>query len=315
MTALHDIVIQSHDLAPLTRTKYLRDLDTWVAFAGKDPHDWTRATAQRFYNSLLQRMKPQSANRLFASVRYASSWWAKRENNPALDFAVIQQATRQRNRAVRRALEPEEAQRLIATCNGSTPIDLRDRALIVVGLETGMRRMSLGAMQIEQLKMAREGYPVALVPIKGSAGELYPVPLSDAAIAAITPWRDWLRSKRITKGPLFRTLPRKVDGRGKLTVDVGPGGLSSSAIYKMIATRADAAGIGHMHPHIFRHTFITWRMQAGLQPYQVATITGHKLAGLPGMGALGGYIDASRIANEARQSTPTWLNRLITRRP
>jgi hypothetical protein len=39
-------------------------------------------------------------------------------------------------------------------------------------------------------------------------------------------------------------------------------------------------------------------------------LTGHKLTNLPGMSSMGTYIDAARIGDEARASTPEWLSNL-----
>ena len=309
-TLLHQLVRGAHDLAPLTRARYLADLDAWIAFAGADPAGWTSARAQAFYDQMLDRIRPQSANRVMASLRYAAGWWAKKEGNPALNFAVVQTA-KGRGKATRRALTQEEAQRLLATC-GDAPGDLRDRALIVLGLETGARRMSLAAMALENVKLGRDGDPVVSVPIKGGGDDWFDVPLSDACMVAIEPWRQWLKSQKVTKGPLFRPLLYRMDARGHVQPRLGPGALSKSGIYKMVATRAQAANLGHVHPHVFRHTFVTWRVEQGLAPYEIAAITGHKIAHLPGMGGLGSYVDGSRIARTARAHTPDWLTRLVT---
>lgn len=309
-TILHQIVRKSPKLAASTRTYYLTDIDDWVEFAGANPGGWTRTRTAEWYAQLLRTMQPQSANRKIASLAYAASWWAKQQNDPQLNFAVIEKAGKIQN-APRVALTPEDTTALIDTCKANTPIDLRDRALIVMGLETGMRRMSLGALQIENLTKAREGYPIARVPIKGSGDALYPVPLSDLTVIAIEPWRKWLRSKRVTSGPLFRPLSHEIARGGKLVYELdGDDGLALASIYRIVTRRADKAGLVHLHPHVFRHTFITWRMQAGLAPYQVAAITGHKMTGL-GMGAFGGYIDAARVGDEARNHTPAWLSQLV----
>jgi len=312
-TILHQIVETSPELAKPTRAMYLRDLDTWIEFAGASPSNWTRYKAQEFYGSLLERMQPQSANRLMASLRYASSWLAKKENNPALNFAVVQMAEG-KGKHERRALDQEDALKLLATCTTDSPKDMRDRALIVTGLETGMRRMSLIGMTIDTIKMSRDGYPIAPVPIKGGGDELFNVPLSDAVMIAIEPWRQWLKARKATKGPLFRSLLRRMDARGKLGYIIGEKPLSESAIYQIVTLRAEQAGLENVHPHIFRHTFITWRMQGGAQPYQIAAITGHKMTNIAGMGVLGGYVDASRVGIEARQATPPWLSKLIGKR-
>lgn len=312
-TILHKIVTESPSLAESTRSKYLRDLDTWVTFAGADSRGWTRYRAQEFYGHLLRTgVKPQTANRVLASLRYASSWWAKKESNPTLDFAVVEKASAAQ-RSIRRALGPEEAATLLGTCRRALPIDLRDAAMLVVGLETGMRLMSLHAMSWETLRTGREGYPVALVPLKGSGGETYPVPLSDTALAALEPWRTWCKSQKVatTKGPIFRGLYRRLARSAKVQYEIGDEALSKASIYKIVSRRAQACGLAGIHPHILRHTFITWRMQQGLQPYQIAAITGHKIAGLAGMGALGGYVDVAKVGGEVRNQTPAWLRKLV----
>jgi hypothetical protein len=89
---LHTIVREAPDLAASTKAIYLSDLDAWIAFAGDNPSGWTRTRAQEFYSSLLSRMKPQSANRLMATLTYAAGWWASREQDPKLDFSVIRKA-------------------------------------------------------------------------------------------------------------------------------------------------------------------------------------------------------------------------------
>jgi len=275
-TLLHQLVRGAHDLAPLTRARYLADLDAWIAFAGANPTGWTRTRAQEYYNRLLGHMKPQSANRTMAALGYASRWWHTRHDG--VDFAVVQQAAAQTT-AARRALDTAEAQALLATCAGTSAPDLRDSALIVLGLETGMRRMSMAGATLEGL-VRQHDYLTARVPLKGRGEDLFAVPLSDTAVAAIEPWRRWLRGHKITKGALFRALPRKVDAQGRTGHGVSPTPLTEVGIYKIIAHRAEQAGLERCYPHILRHTFITWRLQAGLAPYEIAAITGHRLAGV-----------------------------------
>lgn len=313
---LHAIVEESPRLSPRTKTRYARDLDRWIEYAGTDPAGWTRAKAQSFYNDLLTTggLKPQSANRIMASIAHASSWRATREGDDGLHFAIYQSAPRA-PRADRRSLTPQEAQALLGACAGTSAIDLRDRAIIVVGLETGMRRMSLAGMTIEGIQaQAQHGYPVALVPLKGSREGLYPVPLSDAAMAALQPWLDWLRARKIKQGPVFRSFTRRIGAKGRIEHTPGASGLSAHAIYKLVVSRATAAGLAHLHPHAFRHTFITWRIEQGLQPYQIAVVTGHKIANIPGLAGMGGYFDAAKMGAEMRNLTPAWLAQAVAAR-
>ncbi len=209
----------------------------------------------------------------------------------------------------RTTLQPEQAKKLLATCATDSPIDLRDRALIVVGLETGMRRMSLVGMALEaidtdRLDQARD-HCFAHVPIKG-ANELYPVPLSKAAQAALEPWRRWLRSQKVTSGPVFRSLTKGIARGGKLSFTVGPG-LALVSIYKIVAHRAEQAKLDGVHPDLFRDTFVAWRTQQGLSEIEVAAITGQSIR------VCGGHrmsLGGSGTAAEACESTPVWLSDL-----
>lgn len=211
--------------------------------------------------------------------------------------------------ADRHVMTKAQAQKLLATCASDSPIDLRDRAMFIIGLETGMRRISLVGMTLEGIHKCDNGYPVADVPIKGSGDKMYPVPLSDAALAGLEPWRRWLRSQKISKGAVFRGLTRRIGPIGRSVYDVSDG-LSLVSIYKIVTHRARQAGLEHIHPNIFRNTFITWRLEQGLSPFQIAAITGHKLSNLPGMSSMGTYIDAARVGETARTSTPEWLSDL-----
>lgn len=203
----------------------------------------------------------------------------------------------------RKILTQQDAAKMIATCRAGNAIDLRDRALIIVGLETGMSRMSLAGMTLETIRLCKSGYPIAPVPIKGSGDGLYPVPLSDVAMIAIEPWRQWLRGQEKTKGPLFRPLKRQIARGGKLLYEAEDGPLSLRAIYKIVTHRAELARLTNIKPSVFRSTFVAWRAHAGLPMQQIAAITGHRLSGV--------FTDISADVGQARNATPSWLATLL----
>lgn len=318
---LHKIVAEAQDLAPSTRNKYMRDLNAWVEFAGAEPSGWTRDRAQEFYQHLITkgRLRPQSANRLMASVIYAAKWWAYRANNPGLDFGRVQQA-KKANKIPKRALTDDDVRALLDTCVLTSPPGLRDFALIVLGLETGMRIMSICGTKLEGIVDAPTGadfftavkagakikvpYPAIFAPEKGSNEELRAIPLSDTALHALKPWRAWLAQHRRVKGPVFRGLVSTLNGTG-----VRDTPLSSSMIRRILDERGVAAGIGHVNPHQFRHTFVTSR-SATLKPHEISAMTGHTI----GLGAMGGYMDLIAIGKAARESTPEWFSEYVKQR-
>lgn len=307
---LHAIVEGGHDLAESTRNRYLRDLDAFIKFAGNDPAKWTPELAEGFYTHLLKRMKPQSANRHIAAIQYAADWRAKQKNIPS--FVMIRRAADDPPEE-RNALSHEQAQALIATCYGKDePLAMRDLAMFVVEFETGMRVMSLRSMTWETIGVDEKlGYPITKVLAKGHGKNRQNVPLSDTALKALAPWRKWRNDAG--RGPVFVALDRYSKTPYRTPI-------SDTAIQKAITARATQAKIGHVHPHLFRHTFVTWRLNAGLSPHEVSVITGHKLGGGLGavtgfqqgsLGALGGYIDMRAVGEKVRNSTPQWLKDLF----
>lgn len=317
MSELHDVIKKSRNLAASSRARYLRDIDLWIEFAGEDTTNWTRERAQAFYDHLIdgRKLRPQSANRLMASVQYASKWRAHYANNPTLDFAYVQKS-KGRKAGQKTALTQPLVTKLLKSLSPSapTPATLRDYAMAVVMLETGMRKMSICSMTIERtvitcdrMKATNTNYPLAWVRMKGQGLDDFPVPLSDVAIAALTPWLAWLAKGGTTTGPVFRGLGTKIIA-SRLAIVVERAAFYPDHVNRILNKRAAGAGIGHIYPHQFRHTFVTWRIAAGLLPHEIAAITGHTL---PGLGAMGGYIDMKAIAEKVRNSTPAWLRELV----
>lgn len=297
---LHRIVQDAPDLAPSTRERYLRDLNGWIDFAGANPSGWTPSQAQAFYSQMLTSMKPQSATRTFASLQYAARWWAISLNRPDLNFTTIRTAKATRPEGGK-PLEAADAIRLLDTCDTS-PNGVRDYALIVLGLETGMRRMSLSAATIEGLTPTN-----IRVPIKGSNSELVDIVVTDTAYAALVPWLRLVNAKR---GPLFRPIVTGTDAKsGRQKRQIPPRRLSDSAIYSLVRERCRKVGV-HGHPHVFRHTFTTWRANQGYQINEIAAVTHHTV----NVGAIGIYIDEKVIAEKMRQSTPAFLREHVARR-
>lgn len=311
-SVLHQILDRA-GFSPVTKRNYARVIERWIDFAGADPAGWTPEAAQAFYDQLLDGgLTARTANVYLAGLRYVSKWYATRTHG--IDFAVVQKQRglkgRTKQGATRRydILTPEEITALLTTCRAREPVDLRDLAMLVVGLETGMRRMSLQGFRFEGLTHA--SYPGVTVPIKGPGGEeTYNVPLSDTTMLALDPWLAWLRSKKIAAGAVFR---RVVKHGGKLTIGDD---LTMTGINEIIGARSKAAGIRHVNPHLLRHTFVSTRTIAGFTPLQIGVITGHKPGSVTvdgvriNLGGMQAYIHSD--VEPIRNSTPTWLRELV----
>ena len=312
-TILHEIVDRGR-FSETTRKKYRLVLDQWVLFAGPNPNGWTRAHTDAFREQLIESGKSAAAISMYlAALRYVSKWYAS--TYAGLDFAILQPINIPSKPPVpKRYLFPDQATKLLETCLSSRPtlFDFRDLMLMIVGLETGMRVHGLSSMTFEKIGMLSKGpggaYPSAEIRIKGRGGnKTFKVPLSPTAVMALESWRDVLGVQR---GAVWRRLVRHITRKGEVIAQVIPKSISTTSIYKMIVKRSVEAQIGHVHPHILRHTFVTWREEMKIEPAFIASVTGHALKD---RGALERYLNMEGLGEEGRKTTPPWFASLAKR--
>lgn len=266
MTELEEIIQSSPRLSPRTKRNYTRAVRRFVAFAGAGEANWTGIATEHWRNQLLaQGLKPQTVNLYLSGLRYASRRRAERRQNPLLDFARYAETLRPEEPKPRRALTLIEGHRFISACEGDAPRDLRDTAIAVLGFRTGLRRAGICGIRFEDIK----GGTVD-VTLKG--GKRHTIPIDDETGPALNDWMRWLRKQGIKSGPVFRSLPRGDNGVG--------GGLTTDGLYKAMKRRAKRAGIAGFHPHIFRHTCISWLRQQGVKGWRIAQLTGHRHDGV-----------------------------------
>lgn len=280
-SVLHDVINTAHDLAPSTRAKYLRDLDAWIEYAGTDPSAWTKKRALDFEKSMIDRgLTEESARRVMVSLRYASRRRAHAASDDSFDFLDV-------GELAPHSLTQEEVTNLLATCATDSGADLRDRAIIVTGLETGLRKTSLSTMTIEHLWLKAE-MPAASVILRGrdAADERVAIPISDAVVVTLKPWLAFLAKMGIVRGALFRGLIRRQGGFRP----VNPS-LSTSMLQKIVMTRGQRAGLNNISPETLRQTYVEGRAQAGLTPKE--------------------YLPEQLPGPKAREATPPWLKILI----
>jgi integrase len=262
-------------LSPRTRTIYVAAVRAWAEFAGASGTGWTPMQAQAWYNALLDTgKKPQTANLQIYALRYTTDHWADMSQEPRR--AIFRHVQMLPDDPVEQAalLTHDQGAALASLHRGTSPMDLRNFAIVVLGLQTGMRRMSFVGAELEGLSLPSATLEI---PVKGRRRHV--VPLSRAAVAAVEPWVRFLAGHGVSTGPLLRTVRRDIPD---VTVPAFLQPLTLRGIDQVFARMSRSIKVAGFSSHSFRHTFVTWCREAGVDPAKIAAITGHVSEGSVG---------------------------------
>jgi integrase len=137
---------------------------------------------------------------------------------------------------------------------GNRLIDVRDRALILIGFAGALRRSEIVALDVDDVQEDADGIVLAIRRSKTdqeAEGETRGLPYgSHPATCPVRAWRAWINASGIDAGPVFRAVDRH--GRMRSTR------LSDRALADMIKRRAAEVGLdGLFAGHSLRSGFAT----------------------------------------------------------
>jgi site-specific recombinase XerD len=163
-------------------------------------------------------------------------------------------------------LAPEEARALIDRIEITTPVGLRDRALIGLMVFSFARISAALGMKVEDVFTQNRRLWVRLRETRGKA---HAMPCHHNLETYLTAYIEGAGIAEDPKGPLFRTIGR---GTGLLTRTPLP----RANAYAMIGRRAAAAGIAtYLGNHSFRATGITAYLKNGGMLEKAAQMANH----------------------------------------
>lgn len=231
---------------------------------------------------------PSTIGRRLAAVAAAhqEAGYESPTRHPSV-VAVVRGVRRRVGVAPRRQVSPAvtgELRRMVEGC-GDRPIEVRDRALLLVGFAGAFRRSELSALDAGDVEETPEGLVVRIRRSKTDqegAGREIGIPYgSDPATCPVRALRAWRELAGAEEGPLFRP----VDRHGR----IGAGRLRAADV--ALAVKRGA-------------------LRAGLDPARYA---GHSLrSGLATSAAAGGASERSIMAQTGHRSLPT-VRRYIRR--
>jgi integrase/recombinase XerD len=161
-------------------------------------------------------------------------------------------------------LSVEDARRLLAATEPTTPLGLRNRAILETAYSTGLRRSELLALDLGDLRHTEREVVVR----RGKGGKGRVSPLTRTAYQALVEY-------------LARGRPELVkshaDGERALLLSTRGRRLSPNAMAHMIEQQARLAGLSvRLTPHTIRRSFATHLLQNGVSLRHIQALLGHR---------------------------------------
>jgi integrase/recombinase XerD len=257
-------------LSPNTLSAYRRDLRRYTVFLSSWGIDDGRGVGEDAVSAFVVKLsssvhgedgrpyRSSSVARTLSAVRSFHRFLLR--EGLADDDPTVAIARPRVPRGLPRPLTVDEARRLLEAPPGSTPVGLRDRAILELLYGSGLRISELVGLDIDELD-TEEGS----VRVLGKGGKEREVPLGRFGREALEAYLD--------RGRPALATPRS---RAALFLNQRGGRLTRQGSSQVLAKHVKAAGIDRrVTLHTLRHSFATHLLEGGADVRVVQELLGH----------------------------------------
>jgi integrase/recombinase XerD len=284
------------DLTAVTIRNYLSDLRHFAAWCetiwkqGREedlPFTPERVTTltitdYRTYLQLVLHLKPNSVNRSLISLKRHFAWLLSTgqiRHDPSKVVKLVGEEV-----SAPRHLDDQEEQALVAVVTETG--NLRDRAIIVLMLHTGLRARELCTLTHAQVSIGKRS---GIILVHGKRNKYREIPLNATARAALEAYDPSLsKSRSHDATPLFLSEKRHAQ-------------LTERGLGYLVKKYAERAKLHDVSPHDLRHRF-GYRMAASVPLHRLAQLMGHDSLDTTMM-----YIQATRSDLQREVEKIAWV--------
>jgi integrase len=216
------------------------------------PPDITPTHLRAFMGHLLEGHRPSTVNNRYRGLQQWFRWMADEDEIDYSPFAKLRPPTVPETPVP--VVPVEQIRAVLATCRGRTFVNLRDEAIVRLFCDTGIRVSEMAGL----LKDAGDDQRVPHVDLEqqmvwvlGKGRRFRGVPFGPKTGLAVDRYIRERRKHKLAFRPEL-WLGEKL---------VGP--LTVSGIEQMIRRRCKLAGVPHVHPHQYRHTWAHQHRKSG----------------------------------------------------
>jgi integrase/recombinase XerC len=251
------IASKVNGLSPVTLKGYEYMIGKFVFFCFdlglSDPKEVTADDVRLFMLKLQETNSSQSIHDYYRTIKRFFNWLIEEELLKVSPMSKIKSPKVEKKVIV--PFTPEHLRSLFKLCDPTTFSGLRNRAMIIILLDTGIRKIELCNMSIDDLDFDR-----GIIKIHGKGAKERIVAMEQRTQKALL---QYLLSRRDTHPCVWVTEEQK-----PLTYH----GLSM--IFKVLARRAGFKDV-RCSPHTFRHTAATMSLDNGAGEFEVQAMLGH----------------------------------------
>ena len=249
--------------APRTRRAYLADLEQFAQWAQAhelQPPGVTAKLVRRYVAHLTSSgAAPSTSARKLAALR--ALFESQREHGRIAHNPAELVATPRRAQRLPRIFSAREAGELLDAIGGSSPLDVRDRALFELAYSSGLR-----AEEIVSLRLGSVDFDAEQVRVEGKGGKTRLVPVGEHAQAALTRYLQLAR-------PALAGVSRDSE---HLFLSRNGRPLGTSDVRRRLRIWSARAGVGvGASPHALRHSFATHLLDGGADLRSIQEMLGH----------------------------------------
>jgi site-specific recombinase XerD len=219
-------------------------------FSGQAPQTLTKNDLRRYFTELRKIRKPGTVAGAYNDMRSFFAWLADEENVENVMLGIPRPKAPITPTPV---LTAEQLKDLLDTCKGRGWLDHRDRALILLLIETGIRRTECISLNVDDLDL-RNGTAAIR---RGKGGKSRQVFFGSDTAQAV---HKYLKTRPHDHEALF------LNWAGTR--------LGYPGIGQIITKRGAQAGIEGLHPHVLRHSFVNFALASGIGERDVITAAG-----------------------------------------
>ncbi|OJT95240.1 MAG: integrase [Rhizobium sp. 63-7] len=270
-TPVHDLL--SHSIAPATKRAYAADLAVYAASGRQIPSS---------PQDVAEYLAEKAGIYAVATLRRHVAAISKAHRAVGGADPVGSELVKSTMRGIRRTFGVTQRQAkallrddLFAALDklGDRPKDFRDRAMLLLGFATAMRRSELAALDVADVEFVTKGMLVTIRRSKTdqeAQGRTIAVPFGRTRHCPVAALKAWLELSERGEGPIFIYI----DKHGNLS----SWRISGEAVSHVVKTRIAAAGYDPslFSGHSLRAGFATSAAQAGASTYKIRQVTGHR---------------------------------------